>query len=69
MAKHADEEPVMFGYAASCNISFRSQYGGQESGYTWGGWREMSDRERDEAYNEFVWNELGMEVYVEDDEE
>lgn len=69
MAKHADDEPVMFGYAASCNISFSSPSGGEESGYTWGEWREMTDRERDEAFAEFVFNTLGVEVYVEDDED
>jgi hypothetical protein len=56
---HADEDPVMFGYAASCNISFRGE---RESGYTWGQWREMSDKDKQEAYNDFIFDELGVEV-------
>ena len=59
--QHADDEPVIFGYAASCNISFK---GKRESGYTWGEWREMNDKERDDAYMEFIFNSLGVEVFV-----
>ena len=62
--RHADDDPVIFKYAASCNISFRGE---EESGYTWGEWRGMSSDAKADAYAEFVWNSLGVEVY-EDDE-
>lgn len=62
--KHADSDPVMFGYAASCNISFQGE---EDSGYTWGDWREMSKKDKDEAYMEFIFNNLGVEVFEVED--
>ena len=38
-----DDAPVIFKYSASCNISFRGE---EDSGYTWGEWRELSEEER-----------------------
>lgn len=64
MKEHEDDEPVVFGWAASSNIGFR---GKDESGYTWGDWREMSVNEQDDAMTEFIWNELGVEIYVADE--
>lgn len=62
---HADEDPVIFGYNASCNIGFQ---GSEDSGYTWGEWRAMSADEKQDAYSEFVWNNLGVDVFPEGDE-
>jgi hypothetical protein len=62
--KHDDDEPVMFGYASNRNISFHGQ---EESGFTWGEWRQMSRDQQLEAMTETVW-EL-VDLYVEDDED
>lgn len=64
--KHNDDEPVMFGYAASCNISFR---GSEDSGYTWWEWRQMNREERAEVLQEFLYDRLGVEVYEEEAED
>jgi hypothetical protein len=61
-----DDEPVIFGYAASCNISFRGQ---EDSGYTRGQWREMTEIERQEAYEEFLYDNLGVEIFLVADED
>lgn len=61
---HADDDPVIFHYSASCNISF---HGEDESGYTWGEWREMNDEERADAYNMFIFDTLGVEVWEGED--
>lgn len=65
MPKHEDNDPVMFRYSASCNITFR---GDEESVYTWEEWRALSWREKDEAISMFVFDNLGVEVSVIDDE-
>jgi hypothetical protein len=57
---HADDDPVIFKWAANSNISFRGEV---DSGYTWGGWREMSDEEKGEAYIKFIFDNLGVEVW------
>lgn len=57
---HADDDPVVFGYASTVNISFS---GAIESGYTWGDWREMSEADKDAARQEFIYDTLGVEVY------
>jgi hypothetical protein len=65
--KHNDDDPVMVGYASSKNISFRnSSSKGEELGVTWGEWREMTEKERDEVIEEYV-NEL-VQVWVLEDE-
>jgi len=55
----ADDEPMFFNYSSSVNISFQ---GREESGYTWGEWRAMNSQERDAAYEDFVWNTLGLDI-------
>jgi hypothetical protein len=55
-----DGRPVIFEYSASSNISFR---GSEDSGFTWGEWRQMSSHERQEAYIQFIYNNLGVEVF------
>lgn len=62
---HADDDPVIFHYTASCNISSFHSKG--DSGYTWGDWREMNDEERAEAYNMFIFDTLGVEVWEDED--
>lgn len=59
MPKHADDEPVIFGYSAMSNFSF---HGKRDSGYTWGEWRGMSEREKDEAFNNFTFETLGVSI-------
>jgi hypothetical protein len=63
MPKNHDDAPVILGYGAASNISFRGE---RETGYTWGEWRTMTDAERDQAIDEVVY-EL-VEVYVLDEE-
>lgn len=58
-----DNEPVIFGYGSSKNVTFS---GSDESGYTKGEWREMSQKDRDDALQEWL-NEL-VDVYVKDGE-
>lgn len=64
--KHADDEPVLFSYSSNWNISFDNRHSPDESGYTWGDWRKMSQASRDEAVQDYL-NEL-VEVYVVEDE-
>ena len=64
MPKHADDEPVVYGYGSSRNISMRGE---GELGFTWGEWRVMDEDARREFLNEIVF-EL-VEVYVKDDED
>lgn len=66
MTKHADDEPVMFGYSSGHNITFNNKDGRDESGYTWGEWRKMSDKDREDTLQEYL-NEL-VDVFVQDDE-
>ncbi len=61
---HADDEPVTYGYGSSANITFRGE--GIELGVTWGEWRAMPERERNQLLNEKLW-ELAQ-IYIEDDE-
>lgn len=61
--RHNDDQPVMFGYSVSRNVSMRSQPGGEELGPTWGEWRAMTPTERDHVLQETV-NEL-IDVWVE----
>lgn len=63
MTKHEDNDDVILGYASSANITFRGEL---YVGYTWGEWREMSQKEKDEAVDEVLY-EL-VDVWVEDDE-
>jgi len=62
MSKH-DDDMVMVDYSSFTSISF---HGTREVGYTWGEWRQMTDREQDDALAEFLF-EL-VDVSVEDDE-
>lgn len=62
---HADDDPVIFTYSASSNISFRGRL---ESGWTWGEWRELGSDEQDEAVVDFLFQHLGVDIGVEDDE-
>ncbi len=48
-----EEETVILGYASSLNISFRGEH---DTGIPVSDWAEMSDKEKDEVYNETVWN-------------
>jgi hypothetical protein len=64
MAKNSDDREVVLGYASGKNISFRGKI---YPGYTWGVWRALSQKERDEAIEEELF-EL-VDVWVEDDEE
>lgn len=66
MPKHADDDPVIFDYSASCNISFR---GSGDSGFTWGDWREMNDHEKQEAIDQFLFENLGLSVAERDPED
>lgn len=66
MPKHTDDDPVIFTYSAMSNISF---HGKRDSGYTWGEWREMNDREKAEAYNTFVYETLGVSIFEQDPED
>lgn len=63
MAKN-DDDPVMFGFDSSRNISFRGEGG---SGLTWGEWRKMNRAEKDDVIQDFV-NSL-IDVYVVGDED
>lgn len=56
-----DDEPVIFGYDSSRNVSFHDE---DESGYTKGEWRRMTEDERSDALQEFL-NEI-VEVYAKD---
>lgn len=60
---HADDEPVTVGYSASSNISFNGS--GEELGYTWGEWRQMTDREQSDALTEHLWTLVDLYVEVE----
>jgi len=60
---HADSDPVVYRYASNKNISM---YGKGELGYTWGEWREMSEKEQERELQDIV-NEL-VEVCIVDDE-
>lgn len=62
--RHADDDPVLFGYSSDENITFSGE--NQDSGLTWSEWRAMSEEERTEARTDFLWTIA--EVYVEDDE-
>lgn len=66
MAEHKDDEPVMFGFSSTRNTSMRSSKGGEEIGYTWGEWRDMSEKEQIgvliDAAGELV------DVWIEDNE-
>jgi hypothetical protein len=64
MPKRSDDEPVIFTYSSMRNIKFR---GAEDSGYTWGDWREMSSGERDDAVQEYA-NQL-VDVSVKDENE
>lgn len=64
MSKHADDEQVTYGYDSSRNVTFRGE--GEELGVTWGEWRAMSQKERDDLLDQTVW-EL-IDLYVEDEE-
>ncbi len=66
MPKHADDEPVMVSYAASSNITFKSREP-EELGPTWGEWREMNDKEKNEAFTDYLFNLV--DVWVEGDED
>lgn len=63
MPEHNDDDPVTVGYSSSRNISFE---GKEQLGYTWGEWREMSEKEQDEAIQDYA-NDL-IDVYVVKDE-
>jgi hypothetical protein len=63
MRRNDDDAPVMLGYESSRNISF---HGEEETGYTWGEWREMTTAERDEVIAN-VADEL-VDVYVQNEE-
>lgn len=65
MPKHADDDPVVFTYSASCNITFRGE---RDSGLTWGEWREMNDPEKAEAIDQFLFEDLGVSVAEKDPE-
>lgn len=65
MPKHDDNDPVLVGYDSSRNVTFNGQH--EELGYTWGDWREMTQKERDDTLEQYLW-EL-VDVYVEDNEE
>ena len=62
--RHADDDPVLFGYSSSENVTFNGE--NEESGYTWGQWRAMTEDEQVKARTDFLWTIA--EVYVEDDE-
>lgn len=64
--KHADSDPVLFGYSSSRNVTFQSRGGGDDSCYTWGEWRAMSSAQQNEIVQEYV-NDL-VQVWVEEDE-
>jgi hypothetical protein len=66
MTTHEDDEPVIFSYSAMSNISFRGE---EDSGYEWGEWREMSAREQNAAYSDFVFETLGVSVFEVDSED
>lgn len=64
MSQHNDDDPVIFGYESSYNISFRGE---EESGYTWGEWRKMTDSQKNAALDEHVWTLV--DLYVKDEDE
>lgn len=66
MPKHADDDPVLFGYSSDYNAGFEDRHG-DERGISWGEWRAMSPTERSRAMQEYV-NEL-VEVFVVDQED
>ncbi len=66
MPRHNDDDPVIFGYSAMASISF---HGKRDSGFTWGEWREMNDREKDEAFNTFTYETLGVSISEVDPED
>lgn len=57
-----DDKPLYFTYESSRNVTF---HGRDESGYTRGEWRGLSDEEKARALEEFLF-EL-VDVYVDDD--
>lgn len=59
MPKHADHEEVEVRYASSRNITFN---GTDSLGITWGDWREMSEKERDNTVAEFLFNLVDVSV-------
>jgi hypothetical protein len=66
MSKHNDDDPVLVSYSSSRNISFRGE--GEELGYTWGEWRQMSFKEQNEAFDEYVYGNL-IDIGVDENEE
>lgn len=62
MPTHDDDDPVMIKYESNRNISFQDE---EELGYTWGEWRAMSRKRKDEAITTYLY-EL-VDVYVKDD--
>lgn len=64
MSKHADHDEVEVEYSSSSNISF---HGKDSLGITWGDWREMSEKDRDDAVNEWLYNLVDVNVVDDED--
>lgn len=71
MSKHKDEDKVEFYYESSRNISFQntqfSDY--DDSGYTWGEWKEMSQKDQQDIIQEYLWELVDVGVVDWDDDE
>lgn len=63
--RHADDDPVLFGYSSDHNVSFGDRHG-EERDVTWGEWRLMNTTERAQVMQDYV-NEL-VEVFIVGDE-
>lgn len=64
MMKHNDDDEVTVSYSSSRNISFHGE--GESIGITWGDWREMSEKQRNEELDEFLYDLV--DISVDDDE-
>lgn len=67
MPRHADSDPVLVSYSSSRNISFRKD--GDEIGYTWGEWRGMSVKAKNEALAEYLYELVDVTVLDAEEED
>ncbi len=63
MGRLTGNDNVKFGIASPRNVSFRHS---DDSGYSKAEWSEMSERERDDALREWLFEQV--EAWVEDDD-
>lgn len=55
-----DGDPVTVSWSSPRNITFHQD--GEELGYTWGEWRDMTEKEKTEALTELLWSLVDLVV-------